>query len=116
MIHRDHPKKQHNNVWFGFTLGSIIGATGLFLIGTTQGRKLLKKAMEVAENLETSAQDMIADIEDYKEKNEQKIKDIVEPLVEHTPLHTVLQKIQTALPSHGTSEKSAHKSTRTLPV
>lgn len=113
MIHRDHPKKQHNNVWFGFTLGSVIGATGLFLIGTTQGRKLLKKAMEMAENLETSAQDMIADIEDYKEKNEQKIKDIVEPLVEHTPLHAVLQKIQTALPSQKVADKpfvTHHKS------
>ena len=116
MIHRDHQKKQHNNVWFGFTLGSIIGATGLFLIGTTQGRKLLKKAMEMAENLEMSAQDMIVDLEKAGEKTEQKIKDIVEPLIEHTLLHTVLQKIQTVLPSHGTSEKSAHKSTRTPPV
>ncbi len=103
MIHRDHHKKQHSHVWFGFTLGTVIGATGLFLLGTTQGRKLLKKAMEMAEHLETSTQDMLTHLEN---------KDIVEPLVEHTPLHKILQKIQTVLPQHHASEKPSMRTTQ----
>lgn len=114
MIHHDHHKKQQTHMWFGFTLGSIIGASGLFLIGTAQGRKLLKKAMEMAENMETSVGKMLADLEDEVEEKGQKIKDIVEPLIETTPLHTVLQKIQTVLPPHKTTEKSYVKHNKSL--
>lgn len=114
MIHHDHHKKQQSQMWFCFTLGSIIGASGLFLIGTAQGRKLLRKAMEMAENMETSASKMIADLEDEAEEKGQKIKDFAEPLIGHTPLHTVLQKIQTVLPQHKVIEKSFVKHHKSL--
>ncbi|HLD26352.1 MAG TPA: YtxH domain-containing protein [Patescibacteria group bacterium] len=114
MTHHDNQKKHQSHIWFGFTLGSVIGATGLFLIGTTQGRKLLKKAMEIAEHLETSAEDVITHLENTVEEKGQKIKDIVEPFIEHTPLHSVLQKIQTVLPQNHTSEKSSMKRNHSL--
>lgn len=81
-------QKSHSHLWFSFALGSIIGASGLFLIGTTQGRKLLKKAIAMGENLEESVADMLSRLEEE-----------FEPAAEaNASLHTVLHKIQTVLP------------------
>ena len=91
--HHQNNKSQHNHIWFSFTLGSIIGASGLFLIGTTQGRRLLKKAMEMAEKLEGSVEEMIVRLKEEEEDTGRKI-------ISDPNLHTVLQKIQTALPHH----------------
>lgn len=88
MTHRGQHQKPHSHIWFSFALGSIIGASGLFLIGTAQGRRLLKKAMESAEHLEESVADMLSRLEEEDK-----------PAVhEDSTLHTVLHKIQTILP------------------
>ena len=51
-------QQHHNqsNFWFGFSLGAILGVTGVYLFGTKQGRQNLHKAMELTENLEETVE------------------------------------------------------------
>lgn len=88
--HHHKTKEPGGNFWFNFTLGTLFGAGGLFILGTQQGRKLLKKAMEMAENLEGSAAEMIASLEEKVGDQEKKIGG---------SLHSVLEKIKMALPA-----------------
>lgn len=108
MIHHARENKSHHSyLWLSFALGSVIGASGLFLIGTTQGRKLLKRAMEIAETLEESAADLVGRIEEEAEDKGQKIRQAIEPIISNSNLQTVLDKIQTTvLPHHKESKKS----------
>lgn len=88
------------NVWFGFAVGAVIGAGGLYLLGTKDGRVLLKKLIDLAENMELSAEDVISEIEHTFEESEAKPVLDGEEILNHggASLHMVLDKIRQVFP------------------
>lgn len=63
-------QQPHNpsNFWFGFSLGAVMGVTGIYLFGTKQGRKNLHKAIELTENLEETIEKAMGGVgEEYIE-------------------------------------------------
>lgn len=91
---------REGNVWFGFAVGAIIGAGGLYLFGTKDGRVLLNKLIDLAENMELSVEDVISEIEHTFEETQ------VKPLVQGeevlakgaASMHVVLDKIRQVFP------------------
>jgi len=56
----------HSRFWTGFTVGAVLGVTSIYFFGTKQGRKNLKRAMELTENLEETIEKTIGGVgEDY---------------------------------------------------
>lgn len=55
---KNHQEPQHGNFWLGFFLG--VGATGagLYFFGTTNGRRQLRGALDLTENLEGTVDDV----------------------------------------------------------
>lgn len=48
-----------SNFWIGFSLG-MAGATGIaFLLGTKQGREMVKKALKFSENMEENLERLL---------------------------------------------------------
>jgi len=43
---------QHSNFWLGFILGAGATSAGLYLFGTEKGRKQMRGALDLTENLE----------------------------------------------------------------
>lgn len=55
-------KTSHNyptNFWFGFALGTVSAITLSYLLGTKQGRELLKKLVKVSEHLDETSPDFL---------------------------------------------------------
>ncbi len=69
MSHQSPEHHNHSNFWSGFTLGAVLGVAGVYLFGTKPGRKNLKKALELTENLEETIEKTIGGVgEEYIEK------------------------------------------------
>ncbi len=63
-------EKHHNpsNFWFGFSLGAIVGAAGIYFFGTKSGRANMQKALELTEDLEKTVESVLGGVgEDYVE-------------------------------------------------
>lgn len=52
MTTQNHEEK-YNRFWFGFALGSVVCGAAALTLGTKQGRKSVKKAVEFMEKVET---------------------------------------------------------------
>lgn len=88
MIKVNQNRESVGNFWFGFLLGAGLSGVVLFLLGTTRGRVLLKQIIQIAEDLETSLDKLIKDLE----KNE--IKEEKQSYSNSQSLTSVLQKIK----------------------
>lgn len=88
MLNDSQKQKPEGNFWFGFLLGGILSAGGLFLFGTKKGRQLLKKILESTEELEDSLADIISELEEKVEENSH--------LIPSKNVDAVLQKIKSA--------------------
>lgn len=88
MLNNSQKQKPEGKFWFGLLVGGILGASGLFLLGTKKGRRLLKKILESTEELEDSLADVISEFEEKVEENSH--------LIPSKNVDAVLQKIKSA--------------------
>jgi len=61
-----------NSLWVGFAFGAVTASALVFLLGTKKGRDLLKKILDVTDNLQENALFIAEQIEEAfieKEKN-----------------------------------------------
>lgn len=62
---------QHHNrshFWSGFSLGAVLGVSGVYFFGTKKGRKNLHRALELTENLEETVEKVMGGVgEEYVE-------------------------------------------------
>ncbi|OGK20561.1 hypothetical protein A3C23_05180 [Candidatus Roizmanbacteria bacterium RIFCSPHIGHO2_02_FULL_37_13b] len=89
-----------SDLWSGIIIGLILGAGGLFFLGTKAGREQLRKLLELIEDMELSTEDMIKTIEDIA-SNELLKHDLQEGTsnVESGNIENVMSKIKMILPT-----------------
>lgn len=96
-----------NNSQSSFLVGIVIGAIGLYLLGTKQGRIFLKKLMDAAEDFEGNADVLLEelshkieegiDIEEFGEHLKEKLNKI-EKETEVGSIHSVMERIKSVIP------------------
>ncbi len=92
--------------WFGFLLGGGLTATAAFFLGTKQGRKTLKKVLELSENMEDTLEELV---DEYGDEIKEKGLEIADELKKNsknllnTPeshsLHSLLDKMKVFSPA-----------------
>lgn len=90
----DQNKSSLTNFWFGFSLGAITLTIAGYLLGTKNGRILLKKILELSENLEENLLLLGEELEENileKSQADQTFKST--PKI-HSTLRDVLEKIK----------------------
>ncbi|HLL60301.1 MAG TPA: hypothetical protein VK338_01160 [Candidatus Nitrosocosmicus sp.] len=100
-----HHTKHNNSFGSSFFWGVAVGAAGLYLLGTKNGRNIVKKMMDSVEQLENSAED-IFDILEEKAKDDFNVENLAEAIHDkkeetHIPtsnLHSVMEKIRSSIP------------------
>lgn len=64
----NHAEKEHgnskSNLWLGFAFGAISATAIGFFLGTKKGRQILKKLLDLSENLEDNAMVLAEQIEE----------------------------------------------------
>lgn len=94
MTKNDHDT--HNkSFWSGLSLGVIVGASGLALLGTKKGRELTKKLLDVTDNFEETAGNFINDME-HEIENYEGIG--AAKKAGFTAIESLLDKIQSIMP------------------
>lgn len=95
MMKMNNNTSQDNGFMSGFILGVIVGAVGIFLLGTKRGKKLLKilseEGIEGMSELEELLTEKILDEKPVVEKKKVVKKPIVEQVVE-VPADEVVQE------------------------
>ncbi|OGK14545.1 hypothetical protein A3C98_02095 [Candidatus Roizmanbacteria bacterium RIFCSPHIGHO2_02_FULL_37_15] len=89
MQSQNHNKS--SNLWLGFAFGALAATTVAFLFGTNKGRQILKKLLELSENLEENA---LAIVEEIEETFVDKAKELHEVKQEKPILGTLLDKMK----------------------
>lgn len=69
----DQNKNSSSNLWLGFAFGAISATTIAFFLGTKKGRQMLKKILELSENLEDNALVIAEQIEEALMEKAEKI-------------------------------------------
>ena len=72
---RDQNHNKSSNLWLGFAFGAIAATTIAFLLGTKKGRQMLKKILELSENLEENALTIAEEIENTIIDKAEKLSD-----------------------------------------
>ncbi|MBI3366238.1 YtxH domain-containing protein [Candidatus Roizmanbacteria bacterium] len=93
--------------WFGFLLGGALTGSAAFLLGTKQGRKTLKKILEMSENIEETVQDLFEEYGDEIREKGSELFDSVKKLQknhshDNPPFHSLsglLDRIKILSPS-----------------
>ncbi len=88
------PDQNHNknsNLWLGFAFGAASVSVLAFFLGTKKGREMLKKILELSENMEENALVIAEQIEEAILEKAEKISDI-KP--EKPTLVNVLEKMK----------------------
>lgn len=87
------------NIWFGVAVGMLLGGGGLYLLGTKNGRDMLKKIIALAEDMELSLADVLSNIEEVFENENPVISRKDDSVITHSDsLNTVLDKIKDVFP------------------
>lgn len=86
---QNHSK--NSNLWLGFAFGAIAATTIAFLLGTKKGRQILKKLLELSENLEENA---LAIAEEIEEAIIEKADKLPESKQDKPVLGTLLDKMK----------------------
>jgi len=71
----DQNHNKNSNIWLGFAFGAITATTLAFFLGTKKGRLMLKKILELSENLEDNALVIAEQIEEALIEKAEKITD-----------------------------------------
>lgn len=72
MTNNNDGLRRTNNFLPRFLMGAVFGASALFFFGTAKGRQLLRKSLEVSEDLEKSIENIIKEMQSAVEKDEDK--------------------------------------------
>ena len=87
-----------SSFWFGFLLGGLLTGGAAFLFGTKEGRKTLKKLLELSEDLEENLASLVEEYgEEIKEKISEEKPRINKPSSSKT-IDSLLDKIKTLAP------------------
>ena len=86
-----HSHHKNSNLWLGFAFGAISAATLTFFLGTKKGRQMLKKILDISENLEENALVIAEQIEEEIMEKADKIADLKQG---KPVLGSILEKIK----------------------
>jgi gas vesicle protein len=106
-------QKKHNEqqggFWFGMMMGSVVGSSALYLLGTKEGRKKFRNILDSLEDIDTELihelETMLSDEDGAGVKN---VKSVV------TDIAQVLDKIQSTIPVKKHVEKYFAKDGKVL--
>ena len=56
-------EEKQGNFWFGFFLGGLFGAIAIFIMGTKEGKKLMERLTEDAEEYEEDLEQKVAKLQ-----------------------------------------------------
>lgn len=95
-----------SSFWFGLLLGGAVTGSAAFFLGTKQGRKTLKKILELSENMEGTLETFFEEYgEEIKEKGVELFEDLQKLPKSHTTnslpnstIHGLLDKIKIFAP------------------
>ena len=93
-MQKKQPDQNHNktsNLWLGFAFGAVSVATLAFFLGTKKGRIMLKKILELSEDLEENALVIAEQIEEAILDKAEVINEIKQ---ERPTLGNVLEKMK----------------------
>src|SRR5687767_2651097 len=77
-------RNHKDTIWQGFAAGALAGGAVIYLLGTKRGRGLLKRAVEMAEDMEVDLGKYLEGVEEHiKEELEERII----PILPHTPMN-----------------------------
>ena len=94
------------NIWFGVAVGILLGGGGLYFLGTKDGRKLLKKIIALAEDMELSLEDVVNEVEELFESENPVIDGQGNmDLGRHDNINTVLDKIKHVFPHENETKR-----------
>lgn len=87
--------KNASNFWFGLIMGAAVGASGLYVLGTKNGRKFAKKMLDAAENWEMVLEDAVEEFDINTFSERENIKEGAGELGKKVKgdMETVLEKI-----------------------
>ncbi len=72
-----------SSFWFGFLLGGALAGSAAFLLGTKQGRKTLKRVLEMSEDIEGTLQSFFEEYGDEIREKGEELWDEVKKLPKH---------------------------------
>ncbi|OGK18230.1 hypothetical protein A2866_05095 [Candidatus Roizmanbacteria bacterium RIFCSPHIGHO2_01_FULL_39_8] len=87
-----------SNLWIGFGLGASLTLLVSFFLGTKKGREMLKKILEVSENLEEDVVKMAEEIEGTLIHKTEQVKNHGETS-KKPHMGNLLDKMKTLIPS-----------------
>lgn len=99
MPNQNEHKTSH--LWLGFAFGTATTLTLTFLLGTKKGREILKKLLEVSENLEENLLALGEELEEELLKKGKEFKKDLKTLPDQSTLRDVREKIKNRLTSLG---------------
>lgn len=97
--------KNTSNFWFGLIMGITFGAGGLYLIGTKNGRKKIKKLMELAEDMELHLEEVVDNVGYDLEKKEEGFKEKATEFIEKNDIKGIIEKITSIIPEKKETKK-----------
>ncbi len=84
-VRLDQNNHKLSSFWFGFLLGGLLTGSAAFLLGTKQGRKTLKKVLEMSENIEETLKDLF---DEYGDEIREKGVELLDNLKDLPKNHT----------------------------
>lgn len=101
-VRLDQNNHKLSSFWFGLLLGGALTGSAAFFLGTKQGRKTLKKILELSENMEGTLETFFAEYgEEIREKGEELLDEVKKLPKNHqnspstnSTLHGLLDKIK----------------------
>lgn len=106
MSQKNSDEKHGSGFWFGMMMGSAIGTAGLYLLGTEKGRHKLREILDSFDNLNADV------LEDIKRAAVEKDDHLTKKVV--SDIHSVLDKIESSLPSKREIQKYFLKDGKSL--
>jgi GTPase SAR1 family protein len=104
-----NPSEQKlNNFWLGFAFGTITAGGAAYLLGTKQGREILKKILELSENWEENFLEIMEELgEEIGDKGSEIINEVKKLPTQknHSSLDSLLNKMRHLTPSDNKKEK-----------
>lgn len=108
-MQKKHNEQQGGGFWFGMMMGSIVGSSALYLLGTKEGRKKFRNILDSLEDIDT---ELIHDLETMLKDDDgtgvKQVKSVV------TDIAQVLDKIQSTIPAKKQVEKYFAKDGKVL--
>lgn len=101
MRNEEKDTRSGGNYWSGFFIGAVFGLGIFFLLGTKKGREILKRALELSQEIEEKVSDIADELEERGQEGKKSSKKIEKETSTSAGdnLNSVLKKIKSAMPS-----------------